>query len=99
MLYVKSTQLKIKNIKMLTRQEEYDRLLKALQELKEVSIKFVKSNRNYEEIQNLSNSISKFNKIHENVLDLVKNVDEIKEDVSYRVLRSMSNEFAEKNLK
>ncbi|VEN42450.1 unnamed protein product [Callosobruchus maculatus] len=96
-LKTESENVKLENVKVINNQEEYNKLMKALENLSSITDKIVHSNRDFKRIHEIADSVRKYLDCKDSVKDKQQQAAERFKNVFYDFLESVSNSLAHKN--
>nr|CAI5847468.1 unnamed protein product [Callosobruchus analis] len=91
-----SENVKLENIKLINNQEEYNKLMKALGNLRSVTDKIVHSNRDFKRIHEVADNVRKYLECKNIVKDKQEQAVQRFKNVLYDFLESISNSLAQK---
>lgn len=95
-LQIECKSLRLKNIKPLANQEDYDKLNEVLKKLLSTTEKFVKSGRNFEYIDKLAIAIRHFLEIREKTQIIHRDLIQFEKEAITGMIAKLSDMFAKK---
>nr|CAH7715496.1 unnamed protein product [Callosobruchus chinensis] len=91
-----SENVKLENIKVINNQEEYNKLMQALENLRSITDKIVQSKRDFKRIHEMADNVRKYLECKNIVRDKQEQAAERFKNLLYDFLESVSNNLAQK---